>query len=68
MKPPVSFKATQKGKRFLGVRYINCASYGRLYENDEKTAYVGSCPRCGKRYQVRIGEGGTDSRMFLASC
>jgi len=64
----VSHRTTAKGKPFLGVRYANCQTYGRLYMNDEKSAYVGSCPRCGKRYQVLIGAKGTDSRMFIASC
>ena len=64
----VSYRATEKGKPFLGVRYVNCQTYGRLYLNDEKKAYVGCCPRCGKRYQVLIGHKGTNSRMFIASC
>lgn len=65
---PINQRATAKGKPFLGVRYVNCQCYGRLYMNDDKNAYVGCCPRCGKRYHVRIGESGTDSRMFVAAC
>ena len=68
MNQRVSQKATNQGKRFLGVRFINCACYGRLYQNDAGNAYVGACPRCGKRYQVRIGATGTSTRMFMASC
>lgn len=68
MRPSVSHRVTSKGKPFLGVRYVNCQTYGRLYLNDDKSGYVGSCPRCGKRYQVRIGESGTNSRMFIATC
>ncbi|MBT6768165.1 MAG: hypothetical protein HN763_05700 [Opitutales bacterium] len=68
MRSQLSRKTTNKGKRFLGVRFVNCACYGRLYQNDEGTAYVGSCPRCGKCYQARIGEKGTDNRMFMAAC
>ena len=63
-----SFKSTPKGKRFLGVRFASCACYGRLYLNDEGTAYVGRCPRCGHPYAVRVGPGGTDQRMFVAHC
>lgn len=66
MKAPGYRKANSK--RFLGVRFVNCACYGRLYLNDDGTVYVGSCPRCGKRYQARIGVQGTESRMFMASC
>ncbi len=68
MKSSVSHRATSKGKPFLGVRYVNCQAYGRLYLKDPRNAYVGSCPRCGKRYQVLIGAKGTDSRMFIATC
>lgn len=63
-----TFKTTQKNKRFLGVRFASCNAYGRLYINDDGNAYVGRCPKCYKSYAVRVGEGGTDSRMFIANC
>lgn len=68
MRPKPSFKKTQSHQKFLGVRFDNCHAYGRLYLNDAGDAYVGRCPRCGTPYHVWVGEGGTDSRMFLASC
>lgn len=61
-------RCSLKGKKFLGVRFTSCFCYGRLYMNDEGSAYVGRCPKCGTPYQVRIGEGGTNSRMFIARC
>lgn len=42
--------------------------YGRLYENADKTAYVGNCPRCARAYRIRIGAEGSSSRMFTARC
>ena len=63
-----SFKTTAKQKKFLGVNFISCHCYGRLYANDEGTAYVGKCPKCYRSYVVRIGEGGSDARMFTARC
>jgi len=63
-----SYKSAIKGKRFLGVRFVNCNCYGRLYLNDEGLAYVGRCPRCGAPFHVHIGENGTDSRLFIAHC
>jgi len=66
MKP--SFKTTQKKKSFLGVRFDTCSCYGRLYINDEGTAYVGRCPRCYAPFAVRIGSHGTSKRLFVAHC
>lgn len=63
-----SFKTTKRGKKFLGVRFAKCMAYGRLYSNDEGSAYVGMCPKCGKTYHVRIGAEGTSKRMFIAYC
>lgn len=68
MKPVPSFKSSLNGKRFLGVSFASCQCYGRLYLNDEGTAYVGRCPRCNTAYHVRIGESGTSHRMFTARC
>ena len=63
-----STRSTLGNKKFLGVRFASCNCYGRLYMNDEGTAYVGNCPRCYTPFHVRIGTGGTSSRMFVARC
>ena len=54
------------GNRFLGIHFVCCDVYSRVYANREQTAYVGNCPRCAKRVQFKIGSGGTDSRFFKA--
>ena len=51
-------------RKFLGVHFKCCNVYARAYMNKEKSAYKGSCPRCGKRVDMQIGSGGTDSRFF----
>ena len=53
-------------RKFLGVHFKCCNVYTRVYMNKKKTAYCGSCPRCGKRVYMRIGTGGVDSRFFTA--
>ncbi len=68
MKNLPSFRNTQREKKFLGVQFVSCACYGRLYMNDDGTAYVGRCPRCNTPYHVRIGASGTSARMFQARC
>lgn len=59
---------TPSPRRFLGVQFINCGVYGRLYKNKEGTAYEGRCPKCGQYYKIRVGEGGTGDRFFVARC
>lgn len=51
---------------FLGILFECCNVYSRIYRNKEGTHYAGSCPKCGKRLKVRIGEGGTGTRFFKA--
>jgi phage FluMu protein Com len=53
---------------FLGVNFINCRVYGRLYRNQEGTAYVGRCPKCGQQFRIAISPGGTPQRFFQARC
>lgn len=53
-------------KKYLGIMFKCCSVYGRIYENKDKTAYVGKCPRCMRSIRVKIGEGGTNTRFFEA--
>ena len=62
---PASSGPTQ-ARRFLGIQFACCSVYSRVYVNAEGTAYVGNCPKCIKRVELKIGPGGTDSRFFTA--
>jgi hypothetical protein len=54
------------GRRFVGIHFMCCDVYSRVYVNRPETAYVGNCPRCMRRVELKIGPGGTDSRFFTA--
>jgi hypothetical protein len=60
-----NMKAAQR--RFVGIHFVCCDVYTRVYINRDETAYEGNCPKCAKRVRLRIGPAGTDSRFFAAS-
>ena len=56
-----------KKRKFLGIWFECCHTYGRLYQNAKGDAYVGRCPRCMRPVHVRIGGEGTNRRFFRGS-
>jgi hypothetical protein len=54
------------GRKFVGVHFVCCDAYTRVYINRDETAYEGNCPKCAKKVRVQIGPGGSDSRFFSA--
>jgi hypothetical protein len=54
------------GRRFVGVKFMCCDVYSRVYINRDETAYEGNCPKCTKVVRLPIGPGGTDARFFTA--
>ena len=43
--PQGSNSSNQRQRPFLGIHYVRCGTYGRIYRNKEGNAYVGHCPR-----------------------
>lgn len=65
--PAATSSATSASCRpYLGVHFACCSVYARVYMCEDRTAYLGHCPRCGKPLQIKIGPGGTDARFFTA--
>jgi hypothetical protein len=53
-------------RRFVGIHFVCCGVYSRVYVNRDETAYQGYCPRCSRQVRLKIGPGGTDQRIFTA--
>ena len=52
---------------WLGILFNCCRVYGRIYRNQDGSAYVGRCPSCGQQVRAGVGPGGTNRRMFETS-
>lgn len=60
--------AASSGRPWLGVKFLCAGAYLRVYRNAEGTAYLATCPRCGKQVRFRVGAGGSNQRFFEVSC
>ncbi len=56
------------GRPFLSV-FFKCANqYLRVYRVADGSGYRATCPKCGKRMNFVVGQGGTSQRFFEVSC
>jgi hypothetical protein len=65
-RPQNGDRRAESARRFVGVHFVCCDVYTRVYVNRDATAYEGNCPKCAKRVRLGIGPGGTESRFFTA--
>ncbi|MEW5994324.1 MAG: hypothetical protein AB1744_08000 [Candidatus Zixiibacteriota bacterium] len=55
------------GRRpFIGMHFTCCHVYSRVYLNKPGTAFVGWCPKCAARVEVKVSPIGSDARFFTA--
>jgi hypothetical protein len=59
-------KNSPSKRPFLGMHFRCCNVYSRIYLNKEGTAFVGWCPRCAAKTEVKVSPTGSDSRFFSA--
>lgn len=51
---------------YLGIVFACCRVYQRIYLNRGGTAFVGWCPRCCGKVEIRVDPEGTPARFFTA--
>jgi hypothetical protein len=54
------------GRPFVGIFFTCCKVYSRIYLNKQKTAFVGWCPRCAAKVEMKVSPAGSTSRFFVA--
>lgn len=54
------------GRPFISILFECCRVYQRVYLNVSRTGFVGWCPRCARRVEVRIDPRGGKDRFFRA--
>jgi len=61
-------QSAASSKTFIGIHFIGCNTYVRLYPNAGRTHFEGRCTKCGKTMKLRIGNEGHNDRFFQAPC
>jgi hypothetical protein len=58
--------APRRPRPFVGILFTCCQVYVRIYLNKAETAYVGHCPRCAAKLELRVASHGRPERFFSA--
>lgn len=59
-------KPTTKKRPFLGMYFKCCNVYSRIYLNRTGITFVGWCPKCTAKVEVRVSPYGSKARFFAA--
>jgi len=57
-----------QGRPWIGVHFVCANRYVRVHRRADGSGYLARCPACGREVRFRVGEGGTDARLFEVSC
>ncbi len=56
----------RKTRPHIGIFFRCCRIYARIYLNHRRTAFVGWCPRCAAKIEVKVSPTGSPNRFFFA--
>jgi len=56
-----------KRRPYISIFFRCCGVYQRIYRRKGVTTYVGYCPRCLGKIEVKVDPSGSDDRIFEAS-
>jgi hypothetical protein len=59
-------KFQEAKRKYISIYFDCCKVYQRVYINKTNTAYIGWCPKCCRKAEVKIGPDGVDTRFFIA--
>ena len=62
----MSGEEVRNPKPFIGMHFKCCNVYQRLYLNKAGTAFVGWCPKCAVKAEVKVSRDGAKTRFFTA--
>lgn len=57
----------EQKRPFIGIHFKCCNVYSRIYLNREQTAFVGWCPRCAAKAEVKVSPTGSKTKFFEAN-
>jgi hypothetical protein len=57
---------TPDRRPFIGMHFKCCHVYSRIYLNKTGTAFVGWCPKCAVKAEVRVSPTGSKDPFFTA--
>lgn len=50
----------------VGIYFRCCRVYSRIYLNRKGTAFVGWCPKCAAKVEMKVSPTGSTSKFFFA--
>lgn len=59
-------KDKKAGRPYVGIFFTCCKVYSRIYLNKQGTAFVGWCPKCAAKVEMKVSPTGSTSRFFVA--